>query len=179
MKRLSSPLRWGLGLSLVLSAWALLSPVPEEAPPAAAALPDEAAGRVAGQVLPQRSAGAKGPIRPLRLEPSLVDLFAAPKLAQPEPSAPPPAAPLPSASPAPAAPAAPALAGQMWTPEGQWLVFMREGEQTLPLQPGQTLSSGYRVESLQAPKGREDGQVLLWHPPSDTRLTLRVPIDNR
>jgi hypothetical protein len=64
------------------------------------------------------------------------------------------------------------LVGRFQSPEGQWLVFLQDGAQTVVAAPGVTLSSGYAVESVTAK------EVRLRHPLADQPLSLPLPEDN-
>jgi hypothetical protein len=104
------------------------------------------------------------------LEPALRDPFAAPAplvVAKVAPVLPPP----PIAT--PVAPSAPphglAFAGRIVTPDGREQVYVTSGDTSLAIAPGQTLPSGYRVESITA------RAVELSYPPLNTTARLELP----
>ena len=84
----------------------------------------------------------------------------------------------------PRPPASPRFAGRMRTPEGETLIYLRDGEQTILAKPGLALSSGYIVVSLlpaPAASGAGAGTIVavrLFHAASQHHEELRLPSDN-
>lgn len=148
--------RWALGITGMLTVAALL--MDEPVTPASPLPRSEASPRAWGSSseLPVRQA-ATSAVEPLRqelqsvgFEPPAKDLFAAlaPPVTTPPAPVPlaAPASPLPAPSPPPAPTAV--YAGRLNTPEGETLVFLRDGSQTIVAQPGAVLNNGYVVEAL-------------------------------
>lgn len=181
--------RWALGITGALTVVALLMDEPM-----APAKPSQRSG-----ALPHASGSssdltvrqAVAAVEPLRqelrsagFESPAKDLFAAVS----QPVAPPPAPPpVTQSSPPPPPPPPPAptavYAGRLNTPEGQTLVFLRDGSQTIVAQPGAVLNNGYVVEALvPAPAATGSGRpsadiaaVQLLNTAREHRVTLPLP----
>lgn len=173
MNRLSSrPLYWwALGLTGLLTAWALLSPAPAPSP----ALQDvqrapanplpRAQGIVPADALPTSTAvpaespapaptgqgfvaatldlfADRRPAAPVALAPAMPAVQAPPELAGPPPPTPPP-------------PLNVQFAGRFRAPDGRWLVYLREGDRSFVAKPGELTASGYQLSALLGEGGRE------------------------
>jgi hypothetical protein len=64
------------------------------------------------------------------------------------------------------------IVGRFLSPEGQWLVFLQDGAQTVQATTGLTLSSGWAVESITA------RELHLRHPQAEQAVSLPLPADN-
>jgi hypothetical protein len=64
------------------------------------------------------------------------------------------------------------IIGRFQSPEGQWLLFLQDGAQSVLAAAGVTLSSGYAVESVTAT------EVRLRHPLAEQAVSLPLPEDN-
>ena len=62
--------------------------------------------------------------------------------------------------------------GRFRSPDGQQMVFLQDGAQTVTAAPGLTLSSGYVVESITA------RELRLRHPLAEQTVSLPLPHDN-
>lgn len=167
---LNPKLLWALGLTLLLCAWAWWWPAMPTtysgnapSPTAPASLPPSSQTAPAAQAEPVRA-----------LTPATTDPFALPVA---PPSAPVQAAvrPAPLAAvvtpqPALAAPPPrpvmppPTVFGRVKTPEGQWLVFLKDGNQVFEAKPQLSLPSGYQVTELSDSgitlSAKDSGEVL-------------------
>lgn len=170
---------WALGGTLILVAvaigWEPETPEPARgAEPASKPLAQSNRLEPADRVTPEDG----------RLAPALVDVFAVPPDGRPHAlktaaQAPAVTAPAPLAAPvmaaAPPVPSAPRLAGRVLTPEGQLIVYLRDGEQTLLAAAGTTLPSGYVVEAVLSDVGTQSaaaGRVRLLHAATGQRVSL-------
>jgi len=186
-QRLHPALGWALSASLLASGWAVWWPdepllelaIADAArSPARAATTEAMAARQpeAGSAITQRFATKAGDA-PM-LSPASRDPFN---------PAPPPAPPAPAktvpepvrsepTTPPPPAPTAPPMnhrvVGRFQTPEGQWLVFLQDGNRTVPAASGVALASGYVVESV------TPSEIRLRHPLAQQPVSLPLPTDN-
>ena len=173
MNRLRSrPLYWwALGLTGLLTAWALLSPAPAPSPavqdlqrtpanplPRASGLVPADPWPTSPAVLADTPASAptgqgfvaatldlfadRRPAAPVALAPAAPTVQTPPELVGPPPPAPPP-------------PLNVQFAGRFRTPDGRWLVYLREGERSFVDQPGEVTASGYQLTALLGESSRE------------------------
>jgi len=186
-QRLNPALGWALLASLLATGWALWWPSEPLVQPAStdAATPPARAAATAASAAEQpkaRSAALTSRIA--------ADLGDAPMLSpasrDPFNRAPPPAPPAPAKTlpepvrseptPPPPAPTAPPMnhrvVGRFQTPEGQWLVFLQDGNRTVPAASGVALATGYVVESV-TPR-----EIQLRHPLAQQPVSVPLPTDN-
>lgn len=180
--RLHRTLIWVLAGSLLASAWALWWPsesaavvqsnVPE--------LPKRTAPSTSGP-LGESVSAVSSPVAASSEQPTLSppsrDPFNVEPAALPEAQV--KIAPAPAheeRAPTPQAPTAPpmnhAVIGRFLSPEGQRLVFLQDGAQTVVAEPGVTLASGYVIETVTAK------EVRLRHLLAEQAVSLPLPVDN-
>lgn len=192
-------LRWALGATALLTAVALwFDPRQDAARGAGTAPADTSAGAgkagVGAAAAPAAAAQRLPPLPQALVRTSFDaparDLFALRMPAVPPvASVPQPAAPLPVVA-APAAPPPPlpvptaGFLGRVQSPDGQWQIYLREGNQTILARPGAALNSGFVVEALvpageSAPRGAGAAvtEVLLFHAAREHRVRLVLPTE--
>lgn len=186
----SRPLRWVLGVTLILTAIALWTPDGRET------LRPEAV-RADGRPAPVAvaSAGSDGlAALPTQLERQAFSLPERDPFAEPAPPAPVPAptpAEPPVPPPAPPPPPPPAFVArytaQMVTPAGERVLYFQDGEQLVVAKVGASLS-GYVIERLMrgeakegaasGPAGSAPGDIIaveVVHPPTNHRQVIPIP----
>lgn len=167
---LNPKLLGALGLTLLLCAWAWWWPATFASDSGKALSPTTAAAAIrSAQTAPAAQAE---PVR--ALAPATADPFGLPVAPLPAPvqaAVPPaPAAAVVTPQPALAAPPprpvmpAPTVFGRVKTPEGQWLVFLKDGNQVFEAKPQLSLPSGYVVTELSDSgitlSAKDSGEVL-------------------
>jgi len=187
-QRLNPALGWALLASLLATGWALWWPSEPLVQPASteAATPPARAATTVATATPQPEAGSAA-VTP-RLATDVGDApMLSPASRDPFNPAPPPAPPAPAktlpepvrsepTTPPPPAPTAPPMnhrvVGRFQTPEGQWLIFLQDGNQTVAAAPGVALGTGYVVESV------TPSEIQLRHPLAQQPVSLPLPTDN-
>ena len=175
----------GLAATLLATAWALWWPDDAATDRGTSPSSTQATGDESGVAKPRPpSVTASAAVTTATEDPPLLSaasrdpFFPAPP---PAPAAPAKATPTEPSRAEPSPPPAPAPApppmnhrilGRFQSPEGQWLVFLQDGAQTVVAAPGVTLSSGYAVESVTAK------EVRLRHPLAEQPVSLPLPEDN-
>lgn len=165
-------LAWGLGCTLLASAWALWWPQPAQ-PVVALSRPQASAA--AASMPGNSSLPAQWP--QLVLAPAQADPFAADNMATPTAQPPVQPVPLPVVATVAPAPVAPSTAyrflGRMAGPSGQQLVYLSNGAQDVPVAPGSKLDDGFVVSSV------GEKAIVLVHAETGTKLELAVPAVNQ
>lgn len=169
-------LMWALGLTLLLSAWARWWPVEQESSSTTAHAFASAQSSASASETTFESLSE--PTR--RLSPATQDPFmlpvtrthatahsSAPIVPQPVMVASQPTSVVPSPR---RAAQAPTLFGRFRTPDGQWLVFLRDGNQVLEAKLQLSLPGGFQVSELSDTGitlvAADSGEVLHWSWPS-------------
>ena len=183
------PLRWVLGVTLVLTAIALWAPDGRDGPrPQSAAWP---APRAAASAPSEGRAALPIRIERQAFTPPERDPFAEPAPPAPVPVPPPASMGPPAPPPAPPPPPPPVFAArymaQMVTPSGERMLYFQDGEQVVIAKVGAPLS-GYVIERLmraEAKEGAASGPagvvaddivaVEVVHPPTSHRQVIAVP----
>lgn len=192
-------LRWALGATALLTAIALCFDPRQGAVREAGTAPagtSAGAGQAGVGVAAAPAAAAQRlPPLPRELVRTSFDAPARDLFAMRMPAVP-PAVPVPQAAasvPVLAAPAAPppplpvptaGFLGRVLSPDGQWQIYLREGNQTILARPGAMLGNGFVVEALvpageSAPRdaGAAVAEVLLFHAARDHRVRLVLPTE--
>ena len=172
-------LRWSLGITLVLTAAALLWPEPNPQVTAGAARQTTSSAQNVSSVADASSAPTPdAPAKPLPMAfpqhdwtPARFDPFAGV-----QPTAPPAAKPAQPVAIAPApvpTPTAPPLTyrylGQMKDPAGQQWVYLARADNHIPVKAGTTLEEGYVVESI------SPDAIALRYPALNTLASIAIP----
>lgn len=160
---------WALGITMVLTVWALVAPAPQPAPAVAEmqreqhpASPAEAQSSLPRTAKAESSASSIGGDH-AEITAAQVDIFAdrrSPPAADTSAASPaPPAAPPQLVGPPPPPPPPPLsiqFAGRFRAPDGRALVYLRDGERIAVAKVGDVVFSGYQLTALLG-----DGQRVL------------------